>query len=130
MSLRRLHRLLPLIEHGAPDLHTWLAEALDDYRAGLPLEQALGISGPKAIKARNSALRRAARYLDPDEQHSTWARAERVARALRRLDRCATRYRDGGSPLRQTLVRILEVEAGEGVRPVRSQRAIYELIRD
>lgn len=114
-----------------PEIHAWLDQALQRYRAGEPLERALGLAGPEATKQRNAALRRAADLLDPPGALSAWQRAKRLEETLRRFEAIA-RHRSlkSLSLLQQTLAHILQLERAHGVRAVRCQRALFEVIRD
>jgi len=52
----------------------WFADAVRSWERGLPLEQSLGLSGPKARLARDEALRAAASILAPDAKPRPAAR--------------------------------------------------------
>lgn len=122
MSLPRLQRVM---EAAQPEDRMWLEAALARWRDGEPLDHALGLAGPRAIKQRNAALCRAADLLDPAGDLSDWQRAGKVEKAIRYF---AGRKNDD-SLLAQTVAEIINLESLNGVRPVRCQRAIFEIIR-
>lgn len=113
-----------LLAAADPEDRQWLEQALARWRDGEPLEHALGLSGPRAVKQRNAALRRAADLLDLAGELSPWARAGRLEKAIRYFG-----GRNNDSLLAKTIAEIIELESSNGVRPVRCQRAIYEIIR-
>lgn len=83
MSEERLDRLLALVHEHDPGLYAWLAPALAERRAGVDLEFALGLRGPRAIQHRDACLRAAADALDPYGGRKRWARAGALARRVR-----------------------------------------------
>lgn len=105
------------------ELHTWLTQALAEYRAGMPLEHALGLAGPRAVRRRDAAIRRLADLLDPAGELRPWPLAARVERAIAGFGRL--RHRE--SLLAKTIAEIIEIES-RGVKAVRCQRGIYRII--
>ena len=131
MSHRRAYRLLAITRNADPDLYLWLAEALADYHAGLPLEQALSLAGPRAVKIRDNALREAARLLDPKGQLSTWGLAGKLADRIGSFERSVwPRYR--GTPAAESMGvndALLQVFRAGGHVP-RTQRALFEVLKN
>lgn len=133
MSLERLTRLRHAAVQHDPEVAAWLDAALQAWRNGEDLDCALGLAGTQAVRARNAAIRRAADLLDREGALSAWARAGRVEAAVRHYEavvwprRGSPRATD--SPLKLAMHEWLTLEGAEGVRPVRVQRALYNIVR-
>ena len=115
-----MRQLITLVRGKDLELYTWLRDGLEQYKAGTPLDRALGISGPVAVEARDSALRHAAKLLDPDNCMSTWALARKLAEYLERSPR-------GDKELKEAL-RIIGKESKYS-RGLRSVRRIYDVLK-
>lgn len=116
-------RLARLLAHTRtdPELHAWFAKALADWRGGMSLEHALGLGGPRAVRQRDAALRRAADLIDPAGEMSSWKRAAKVEKAIRYFNR----VRSHDSPLAIAIAEAIEIES-RGIKRVRCQRSIFE----
>lgn len=133
MSAERLQRLIALTREHDAGLYAWLAAAVVDHRTGLPLDQALGLSGTRAVRERDEALAAATEAMDPRGLLSTWARAGRLSNRLAHFEFAIwPRYADkptsappaGG--VNHHLVRAWRT----GQRIPRSQRALFEILKN
>lgn len=125
MSAERLQQLLDSTD---ADSREWFQRALD-RRGDEGLERALEIAGQRAADEYRETLRTVAALLDPEDRMRPWPLAERVAKALTWYE---TR-RSGRTPeseLDRTLWRATLLEQSECVRPIRSQRGIYNLLNE
>lgn len=133
VSVARLNRLVEAVDD--PELRDWLRGALEAWRAGEDLDRALGLAGAQAVRARDAAIRRVADLLDRDGPFSTWAKAGRLEAAIRHYEaviwprRHSAPHRLADTPLKAALHEWMQMEAANGVRPVRVQRALYEILR-
>ncbi|PWG62525.1 hypothetical protein DEM34_12150 [Spiribacter halobius] len=118
-----------------PELQEWLRGGLEAWRAGEDLDRALGLSGPQATKARDAAIRRCADLLDRHGALSTWAKAGHVEAAMKHYEsivwprRHSLPKRLADTPLKAALHEWMTMETANGVRPIRVQRALYEILR-
>lgn len=133
MSTQHLQRLRDEIRD--PDLLRWFDQAVQQWRDGELLERAMGLSGPRAVRTRNAAVRRVADLVDAAGELSLWRRAEEVRRHVSHFESVVwprLRQQAGSDdlpPLKATLRTWLTVESSEGVRPIRNRRSIFEVIR-
>lgn len=108
------------------DLQQQFAAALESYRDGEALDHALGLAGPRAIKARDAAIRRAGDLMDPDL--SAWAVAAKLEKQRRHMDRVVLPRRAPETPLEHALASWIELDTG--LRPITRQRAIFAVLND
>ena len=131
MSHRRVYALLAVAKSADVDLYLWLTEALADYHAGMPLEQALALAGPRAVRVRDDALREAARLLDPNGQLSAWALAGKLAERIGRFERSVwPRYRDTPAAESRGVNDALLQVFRAGVLIPRTQRALWTILKN
>lgn len=128
MTAERFERLLAIAE---PELQAWLSQAVEKWRRGTPLDRALGLSGPPAMKARDEALRRAAEHV---AGKSTWARAGNLERAINHFEVTAWKRRQKNlarfhSPLKQALHEAFTAAEIGRIPMLYSRRALWNLIR-
>jgi len=113
-----------------PEVAHWLQGAMAKYVTGEPLEKSLGLDRASRIRARNDALRDAARMLD--EGRGPWPLAGRLEAALDRFEwRVWPRVKDQILPcgLGDLDAALFRVFAANLDRPIREQRGLYELLK-
>lgn len=126
----RLQRLIEIAQEHDPDLALWLHGGIARWRNGTSLDAALGLQSSDMRRARDLALREAARCIDPDGGMPRWAVAGLLASALRSFESTTwLRYKDAAeqptlSPLKQALWAAFR----SGARPIRSQRKLFEIL--
>lgn len=108
-----------------PEALPWLQVGFQRYMRGeAPLEVCLRLTGANRIRARNTALLRAAAILDDDRGLSPWKLAGELAQAIRRFQsvRCVT---ENLSPLNASL----QSAFAAGAKPLRARERLYDLLR-
>lgn len=106
----------------SPQVQAWLARGLAQYLAGDSLEQALGLCDSSRMAARNAHLLEAAAILDEGRALSPWKLAGLLAQAIRRRETRGSSGDDGVD------LALMAAEA-TGARPVRTQRALFGLLK-
>lgn len=89
MTEARLQRVIAVLKkHADASLHSWFAAADSERRSSdMTFEDALGLTGPRALSERDEALAAAAEAMDPKGQLSRNARAVRLAARLETFER-------------------------------------------
>lgn len=126
MSRARLARLQALADAGDAELAAWLGAGLARWRAGEPLEKALDLTGERA---RNAALLRAARLLDPQGTLGAWRTARLLARAVARFERSWPRQRFAAELPRDSIDAAIAESFHASDRRLSSARKLYDLIK-
>lgn len=129
MSIARLEQLRQVVAEHDVGLAHWLDQGLDRWREGETLERALELTAADATLARDAALRRAARILDPEGQRRPWPLACELAELVRCHERDqGPRRRADPSPLQAALAEAFEAAGARGVPT--SQRGLYRILAD
>jgi len=131
MSLALLDRLVELAA-GDSEVCRWLLQGRDAWRSGVPLADALGLTGAAAKRARNAHLADAARLLrmDRGDDVSTWELAGLLAAEINRHQTTiAPRLRAGSTALLSPVQQCIRQAASTGAGLVTCQRRLYDLLR-
>ncbi len=110
-----LHRLPPSVAR-------WLSAGLHRYRATGDMGAALGLNRPGALRTRNTALRRAAELIAPNER--PWTQAGALKQAIDNFE-SVSKKREYLTGWRLEVWRALNA----GVSVPRSQNQLHEIIK-